>query len=52
MIGIRDAEAVDFGHEDVLFVPAGMPNRFERFTDDFVTWVIFRSPDGGETFRP
>ena len=33
---------------DVLFVPAGMEHRFENFTDDFATWVIFYGPDGGE----
>ncbi|WP_210402926.1 cupin domain-containing protein [Thalassospira sp. MCCC 1A01428] len=34
---------------DVLFVPAGMAHRFEDFSDDFVTWVIFWGPKGGET---
>ena len=33
---------------DVLFVPAGIEHRFEDFTDDFSTWVIFYGPDGGE----
>ncbi len=37
-----------FGPGDVLFVPAGVPHRFEDFTDDFQTWVIFYGPDGGE----
>jgi hypothetical protein len=23
-------------------------HRFEEFTDDFYTWVIFYGPDGGE----
>ncbi len=26
---------------DVLFVPAGVAHRFERFTDDLLLWVIF-----------
>ena len=26
---------------DVLFVPAGAEHRFEPFTPDFATWVIF-----------
>jgi mannose-6-phosphate isomerase-like protein (cupin superfamily) len=26
---------------DVLFVAAGVEHRFENFTDDFSTWVIF-----------
>ena len=33
---------------DVLFVPAGMEHRFEDFSDDFATWVIFYGRDGGE----
>lgn len=37
---------------DVLFVPAGVIHRFENFTDDFVVWVIFYGPDGGEPALP
>lgn len=37
-----------FGAGDVLFVPAGVEHRFEDFTDDFATWVIFYGPEGGE----
>ncbi|MFT5765663.1 MAG: mannose-6-phosphate isomerase-like protein (cupin superfamily), partial [Saprospiraceae bacterium] len=33
---------------DVLFVPAGVAHRFEKFTEDFATWVIFYGPKGGE----
>jgi hypothetical protein len=33
----------------VLFVPAGHEHRFEDFTPDFATWVIFYGPDGGES---
>jgi mannose-6-phosphate isomerase-like protein (cupin superfamily) len=33
---------------DVLFVPAGTPHRFEDFSPDFVTWVIFYGCAGGE----
>jgi len=33
---------------DVLFAPAGIEHRFINFTDDFVTWVIFYGPTGGE----
>ena len=40
-----------FGVGDVLFVPAGVPHRFEDFTDDFGTWVIFYGPEGGERAR-
>ena len=37
-----------FGPGDALFVPAGVPHRFEEFSPDFATWVIFWGPDGGE----
>jgi mannose-6-phosphate isomerase-like protein (cupin superfamily) len=38
----------DFAPGDVLFVPAGVPHRFENFTEDLVVWVIFYGPEGGE----
>jgi mannose-6-phosphate isomerase-like protein (cupin superfamily) len=37
---------------DVLFVPARQKHRFEHFTDDFATWVMFYGPEGGETPAP
>lgn len=37
-----------FGPGDVIFVEAGLEHRFEGFTDDFQTWVIFWGPKGGE----
>ncbi len=40
-----------FSAGDVLFVPAGVEHRFENFTDDFATWVIFYGPEGGEQPR-
>ena len=33
---------------DAFFVPAGQVHRFEHFSDDFVTWVVFWGPPGGE----
>lgn len=33
---------------EVLFVPAGVPHRFEAFSEDFATWVFFYGPEGGE----
>ena len=33
---------------DLIFAPAGSRRRFEDFTDDFVVWVIFYGPEGGE----
>ena len=31
-----------------LFVPAGRVHRFENFSSDFVVWVVFYGPEGGE----
>jgi mannose-6-phosphate isomerase-like protein (cupin superfamily) len=33
---------------DCFFVPAGVAHRFEDFSSDFVTWVVFWGPKGGE----
>lgn len=44
----RNGEKALFKKGDVLFVPAGMEHRFEDFTDDFSTWVIFYGAEGGE----
>ena len=44
----RNKETVACKTGDVLFVPAGMEHRFENFTTDFATWVIFYGPEGGE----
>ncbi len=41
-------EQVSFKQGDVLFAPAGITHRFEDFTDDFVTWVIFYGAEGGD----
>lgn len=40
----RGDETVPFVAGDVLFVPAGVAHRFESFSDDFQTWVIFFGP--------
>lgn len=42
-------DRVSFKSGDVIFVPAGMEHRFENFTEDFATWVIFYGKEGGET---
>lgn len=44
----RNDERVRFGPGDVLFAGAGEEHRFEEFSDDFATWVIFYGPIGGE----
>jgi len=33
---------------DVFFVAAGIEHRFENFSPDFSTWVVFWGPQGGE----
>ena len=38
----------DFTAGEVLFVPAGVEHRFENFSDDFSTWVLFFGQAGGE----
>ncbi len=37
-----------FGPGDALFAPAGVEHRFENFGDDFLTWVVFYGPEGGD----
>jgi mannose-6-phosphate isomerase-like protein (cupin superfamily) len=38
---INNGNQTTFAPGDVLFVAAQMEHRFEHFTDDFATWVIF-----------
>lgn len=45
---INNGQRAAFQQGDVLFVPAGIDHRFENFTSDFATWVIFYGPKGGE----
>ncbi len=45
----RDHDTIKCSKGDVLFVPAGMEHRFENFSVDFATWVIFYGPGGGES---
>jgi mannose-6-phosphate isomerase-like protein (cupin superfamily) len=44
----RDGEIINCVAGDVLFVPAGMEHRFQNFSNDFATWVIFYGKEGGE----
>lgn len=44
----NDGERMPFQAGDFLFVKAGLEHRFEDFTDDFATWVLFYGPEGGE----
>ena len=43
-----DGESTPCGAGDLLFAPAGAVHRFEDFSEDFATWVIFYGPQGGE----
>lgn len=45
---VNGGERRRFGPGDVIFVRAGVEHRFENFSDDFETWVVFWGPDGGE----
>ena len=42
------SERTGFSPGDAFFVPAGIEHRFEDFSDDFSTWVVFWGPQGGE----
>ena len=48
---LNNGDLSAFKPGDVLFVPAGIGHRFENFTDDFATWVIFYGPGGGESAK-
>ena len=37
-----------FAAQDVLFAAAGVVHRFEGFSEDFLVWVFFYGPEGGE----
>ena len=39
-----DEHRVNVSPGDVLFAAAGVPHRFENFSDDFATWVMFYGP--------
>lgn len=45
---VVEGERVECAAGTAAFVPAGAQHRFERFSDDFATWVIFWGPQGGE----
>ena len=45
---MNGSDQTPFSPGDILFVQAGVEHRFENFTDDFATWVIFYGPVGGE----
>ena len=46
---VRGGQSVRFAPGDMIFVAAHEDHRFEDFSDDFMTWVVFYGPVGGET---
>ena len=48
---VRAGARTTFAPGDVLFAAAGVAHRFENFSDDFATWVVFYGPEGGERNR-
>jgi mannose-6-phosphate isomerase-like protein (cupin superfamily) len=49
---VRGEERVTCRANDLLFVPAKAVHRFEEFSADFATWVMFWGPTGGERDNP
>ncbi|MEZ5667505.1 MAG: cupin domain-containing protein [Alphaproteobacteria bacterium] len=45
---VKDGDTRPVGPGDLIFVEAGAAHRFLDFSDDFVTWVVFWGPQGGE----
>jgi mannose-6-phosphate isomerase-like protein (cupin superfamily) len=43
-----NGQRFDANAGDAFFVAAGVEHRFENFSQDFVTWVVFYGPQGGE----
>jgi mannose-6-phosphate isomerase-like protein (cupin superfamily) len=46
---IAGNQKYSFKANDFFFVPAGQVHRFENFSPDFITWVLFYGPIGGES---
>lgn len=45
---IINSQRFDARAGDAFFVAAGTAHHFENFSEDFVTWVVFYGPQGGE----
>jgi mannose-6-phosphate isomerase-like protein (cupin superfamily) len=45
---VINGQKFDAAAGDAFFVASGVEHRFENFSDDFVTWVVFYGPEGGE----
>jgi mannose-6-phosphate isomerase-like protein (cupin superfamily) len=46
---VINGQRFDAAAGDAFFVAAGVAHRFENFSDDFVTWVVFYGKQGGES---
>ena len=46
---VLEGEHLPCARGGVFFVPAGARHRFESFSEDFSTWVVFWGPSGGES---
>ncbi|MCB8839302.1 cupin domain-containing protein [Aurantimonas sp. VKM B-3413] len=49
---VHEGDRTEVKAGDALFVPAGDEHRFEDMSEDFVTWVVFYGPAGGEAEAP
>lgn len=49
---VLDGERMEAKAGDAIFVRAGLEHRFEGMSEDFVTWVLFWGPPGGEEPAP
>ena len=45
---VINGQRFDAAAGDAFFVAAHVEHRFENFSEDFVTWVVFYGPPGGE----
>ena len=45
---VINGQRFDAAAGDAFFVAAHVEHRFENFSKDFVTWVVFYGPPGGE----
>lgn len=45
---VKNGERSAVKADDLIFVEAGATHRFEAISEDFLTWVVFWGPDGGE----
>ena len=45
---VKNGERSAVQPDDVIFVEAHAVHRFENMSEDFLTWVVFWGPSGGE----